>query len=141
MLWKTLKDSAMQFVTESLKVTVFSLQLWWSLFFVKLQAFIENDRFGRLRLRNWKKLMARIKLILIRSVAANWKYKNMSWSNRNFHAWKVTLKYLVRRKAVKLNPLSAKLTKWPNPLKQFVGKLPTNCLSVFDHFVGLRLKG
>ena len=26
-------------------------------------------------------------------------------------------------------------------LKQFVGKLPTNCLSVFDHFVGLALKG
>ena len=26
-------------------------------------------------------------------------------------------------------------------LKQFVGKLPTHCLSVFDHFVGLALKG
>ena len=39
------------------------------------------------------------------------------------------------------NPLSAKLTKWPNTLKQFVGKLPTNCLSVFGHFVGLALKG
>ena len=25
--------------------------------------------------------------------------------------------------------------------KQFVGKLPTNCLSVFDHFAGLALKG
>ena len=24
-------------------------------------------------------------------------------------------------------------------LKQFVGKLPTHCLSVFDHFVGLGL--
>ena len=40
-----------------------------------------------------------------------------------------------------VNPLSAKLTKWPNTLKQFVGNLPTNCLSVFDHFVGLALKG
>ena len=39
------------------------------------------------------------------------------------------------------NPLSANLTKWSNTLKQFVGKLPTNCLSVFDHFVGLALKG
>ena len=37
--------------------------------------------------------------------------------------------------------LSAKLTKWSNTLKQFVVKLPTNCLSVFDHFVGLALKG
>ena len=25
------------------------------------------------------------------------------------------------------NPLNAKFTKWPNTLKQFVGKLPTNC--------------
>ena len=35
-----------------------------------------------------------------------------------------------------INPLSANLTKWSNTLKQFVGKL-----SVFDHFVGLALKG
>ena len=34
-----------------------------------------------------------------------------------------------------LNPLSAKFIKWSNILKQFVG------LSVFDHFVGLALKG
>ena len=26
-------------------------------------------------------------------------------------------------------------------LKQFVGKKPTNCLCVFDHFLGLVLKG
>ena len=39
-----------------------------------------------------------------------------------------------------IKPLSAKITKWSNTLKQFVGKLPTNCLSVFDHFVGLALK-
>ena len=34
-----------------------------------------------------------------------------------------------------LNSLSANPTKWPITLKQFVGKLPTNCLSVFGHFV------
>ena len=39
-----------------------------------------------------------------------------------------------------VNPLSANPTKWPNTLKQFVGKLPTNCLSVFGHFVNLALK-
>ena len=39
------------------------------------------------------------------------------------------------------NPLGANPTKWSNTLKQFVGNLPTNCLSVFDHFVGLALKG
>ena len=32
-----------------------------------------------------------------------------------------------------LNPLSANPMKWSNTLKQFVGKLPTNCLNVFDH--------
>ena len=39
------------------------------------------------------------------------------------------------------NPLSANLKKWSNTLKQFVGNLPTYCLSVFDHFVGLAIKG
>ena len=39
------------------------------------------------------------------------------------------------------NPLSANITKRSNTLKQFVGKLPTNYLSVFNHFVGLVLKG
>ena len=38
-------------------------------------------------------------------------------------------------------PLNANITKWSNTLKQFVGKSPTNYLSVFDHFVGLALKG
>ena len=38
------------------------------------------------------------------------------------------------------NPLSANPTTWPNTLNPFVGSLPTNCLSVFDHFVGLALK-
>ena len=40
-----------------------------------------------------------------------------------------------------LNPLSANPTKWSHILKQFVGKLQTNCLNVFYHFVGLALKG
>ena len=40
-----------------------------------------------------------------------------------------------------LGTLSANLTKWSNTLKQFVGNLPTNCLSGFDHFVKLALKG
>ena len=37
--------------------------------------------------------------------------------------------------------LSANPIKWSNTLKQFVGNLPANCLSVFDHFVKLALKG
>ena len=43
-------------------------------------------------------------------------------------------------KPILLNPLSVKLRKWPNTLKQFFGNLQTNCFSVFGHFVGLALK-
>ena len=39
------------------------------------------------------------------------------------------------------NKWSANPTKWSNTLKQFVGNLLTNCLSVFDHFVILVKKG
>ena len=38
-------------------------------------------------------------------------------------------------------PLSAYPTKRSNTLKQFVGNLPMNCLSMFDHFLRLALKG
>ena len=48
-------------------------------------------------------------------------------------------KYLSKRS--RINPLSAKFIKWSNTLKQIVGKLPTICLSVFDHFSGLALQG
>ena len=41
----------------------------------------------------------------------------------------------------KLTLLEPNPTKWLNTLKKFVGDLPTNCLSVFNHFVGLALKG
>ena len=40
-----------------------------------------------------------------------------------------------------VNPLSTNPTKWSNTLKHFVGKWLVNCLSVFDHFVKLALKG
>ena len=43
--------------------------------------------------------------------------------------------------SLRLNRLTANPTKWSNTLKQFAGNLPTNCLSVFDHFVGLALLG
>ena len=40
-----------------------------------------------------------------------------------------------------VNLLSANTTKWSNTLKQCVGNVATNCLSVFDHFTGLVLRG
>ena len=56
----------------------------------------------------------------------------------------VFLIFMKRIKKLELhlvNPLSANSTKWSNTLKQFVDNFPTNCLSVFDHFVILALKG
>ena len=47
----------------------------------------------------------------------------------------------VFRASICFNPLSANFTKWSNTLKQLVGKLSTNSLSVFDHFEGLALWG
>ena len=43
--------------------------------------------------------------------------------------------------STKRNQRIANITKWSHTLKQFVGNLPTNCLSVFDHFVITALKG
>ena len=40
-----------------------------------------------------------------------------------------------------INPLNANPEKWSNTLKQIVGNLPTICLSVFNHFMNLALKG
>ena len=57
--------------------------------------------------------------------------------HRKLHLRAKLIKFILQ----KINPLSAKFIKWSNTLKQFVGKLPTNCLSVFDHFVRLALKG
>ena len=74
--------------------------------------------------------------------------------HRNFAAWVVFVKAIFSCLNLKtddgflpynmpelFNPFNANFKKWSNTLKQFVGKLATNCLSVFDHFVGLALKG
>ena len=52
--------------------------------------------------------------------------------------WKIIIQLLASKDNV--NPLSANPKKWSNTLKQFVGNLPTNCLTVFDHFVNLTFK-
>ena len=46
----------------------------------------------------------------------------------------------VVRQDMFINPLRGNFTKLSNILQQVVGKLPTSCLSVFDHFVELALK-
>ena len=47
---------------------------------------------------------------------------------------KTLLKIITSNKNV-IKPFKHQPYKMVNRLKQFVGKLPTNCLSVFDHFV------
>ena len=42
---------------------------------------------------------------------------------------------------ISINLFGANFTKWSNTHKQFVGNLSMICLSVFNHFVGLALKG
>ena len=55
--------------------------------------------------------------------------------------WQVTVSgNMIKQLTAFVNTLSANPTKWSNTLKQFVGNLPTNCLSVSDHFVKLALK-
>ena len=87
-------------------------------------------------------------------IALNITNANLIFLNTLIHNPRLMLKWIqttiIPRKIIKnrilnfgsnINTLSAKLTKWPNTFKQFVGNWPTNCLSVFGHFVGLALKG
>ena len=60
--------------------------------------------------------------------------KSMQWSKRKRTNGKIEPSEQFIREEM-LNSLSANPTKWSNKLKKFVGNLPTNCLSVFDHFV------
>ena len=63
------------------------------------------------------------------------------------YIFRVPISLSLTEKTAKINvvlsfsTLSANPTEWSNTLKQSVGKLPTNCLSVFDHLVGLALTG
>ena len=68
-------------------------------------------------------------------VKVNFKERNNNNSNTKFRKFQLRLSDFQN---THLNPLSASPTKWSNTFKQFVGNLPMNCLSVFDHFVELK---
>ena len=68
-------------------------------------------------------------------------FQQENYGITNFIFLKIKLVKLISEITYDISPLSANPTKWSNILKQFVGKLPMNCLSVFDHFVKLALKG
>ena len=59
----------------------------------------------------------------------------------DFLAVTIARKFSKNNLNIFFKPLSANPTKWPNTLKQFIGKLPTNGLSMFGHFLNLALKG
>ena len=65
----------------------------------------------------------------------------MSFAEKGYHRWVSIKRVIFFPNFVILDSLSANPTKWSNTLKQFVGNLPTNSLSVFDHFVKFALKG
>ena len=64
----------------------------------------------------------------------------MQWPREIFQSHNTEIVNIPIMNWYSVNPLRANPTKWLNTLKQFAGNLPTNCLSVFDHFVGLALK-
>ena len=113
-------------------------------FSVKIDFFFELELF-ELGLFYWKKEKSNIGIrmqkryfqnlmIIIRNYCnkINWMF-----DAKNFQQ----IRQKTKNQTVNINPLNANITKWSNTLKQFVGKLPKNCFSVFDHFVGLALKG
>ena len=58
----------------------------------------------------------------------------------NYRLKEKHLRDFEKRLEFPVNALGAKFIKRSNILKQFVGKLPTNCFSVFDDFVGRTVK-
>ena len=55
--------------------------------------------------------------------------------DKNYRVDATLHKWNYRPPIIFFNPSSANPTEWLHKLKQFVGKLPTNCFSVFDHFM------
>ena len=59
--------------------------------------------------------------------------------NKKIRRWGSDFKYSFIPGVINL--LDVNPTEWPNKLKQSISNLPTNCLSVFEHFVRLARKG
>ena len=73
-----------------------------------------------------------------------------SWNRRGMPSgtplsipWQLSFSHITKKWPAKhsIEKQNFNFTKRSNTFKQFVGNLPTNCLSVFDHFVRLALKG
>ena len=113
------------------------------------------DHFTTLCMKGLKGLLVGIISKLMNWIASNHYIFHNHLSLLSFVYWKVIHSYLPLQSIVfrslktysKVIPtnidilLSANFTKCSNKVRQFIGNLPTNCLSVFGHFVGLSLKG
>ena len=90
----------------------------------------------------WHNLNFSFIIIFLRSLHSTYTAWNFLF-NADYQSQTITYAHpqINHIKKVYVNPLTVNPRKWSNTLKQFVGKLPTNCLSVFDYFVGLALKG
>ena len=82
-----------------------------------------------------------VNMYIISDIILNETYLCFHLSIHSNNTWKLSNSFFFQNKRLHFNPLSTNFTKWSNTLKQFVGKLPTNCLGVFDHFVESALRG
>ena len=98
--------------------------------------------------RSW--LQTKVKLSCLKLKDCHWmiyeailSFSNFLFACSNFANYICVFLFLIldNIRHPGLNPLNANTTKWSNTLKQFIGNLLTNCLSVFDHLVNLALKG
>ena len=98
--------------------------------------------------RSW--LQTKVKLSCLKLKDCHWmiyeailSFSNFLFACSNFANYICVFLFLILDNIRQpcLNPLNANTTKWSNTLKQFIGNLLTNCLSVFDHLVNLALKG
>ena len=74
------------------------------------------------------------------SSLVNWSYGRRTWVDHTKESNPKLKNQMTLLLQIALNHLTANPTKWSNTIKQFIGKLQTNCLSVLDNFVGLALK-
>ena len=72
---------------------------------------------------------------------APWKKINVRGNQVPFINKEFSKAIMLPRNCSKLTLQAQTAQKLSNTLKQFVANLPMNCLSVFDHFVRLALKG
>ena len=77
--------------------------------------------------------------ILMRSVNNSVNNENTRTTTLKSGVFTVIFEQILHCSLLFLFPSRANPTKWSNTLIQFVGNLPTNCVSVCDHFVRLAL--